>query len=190
MAYVEKRRGSAIYTAFFYDEHGKRMCRSTHCTDRVQAERVAQAFEKTVRGKIAAAGIRKTILELAAMINPEQIKTITLIGWLDQWLEHRKKDGISTNTWDVSYHGAKRFLETVDPQKELELVTEADVIKFRDAMIDEGLCKETIHSYLAVIRQSFKQASRKNPALFRKPSNFAVYTILFTTFFYRPRILC
>ena len=46
MASIVRRRGSAIWTAFFRDESGKQHCRSTKATNKRQAQRIADGYER------------------------------------------------------------------------------------------------------------------------------------------------
>jgi hypothetical protein len=46
MASIARRRGSAIWTAFFRDENGRQHCRSTKVTNKRQAQRIADGYER------------------------------------------------------------------------------------------------------------------------------------------------
>src|SRR5260370_12097768 len=92
MATIIRRRGSAIWTAFYRDENGRLHCRSTKEVNRKKANEIALQYEKASRSKRTLRQVMRVISDMHKLVGgADEMATVTVRRHVESWL--KAKDG-------------------------------------------------------------------------------------------------
>ncbi|MHA3773685.1 tyrosine-type recombinase/integrase [Verrucomicrobiota bacterium sgz303538] len=188
MAFVFKSKESKYWIAGFLDGSGKRRNRSTKETDQRKAQKIAEEYETAARKKRTARQVRSVISSLHREITGEDMATMTVRQFVEQWLKTKKPETAeSTHTF---YKGSTdKFLDWLGPKADGELgeITKEQILAFRNNLAGT-LAAKTVNHDLKCLRMVFKAAFAdsliaENPAELvktvrnRAENNRAVFTL-------------
>jgi integrase len=164
MASVNKdsRGKSPFWYACFTTAEGVRKRVSTELTDRRAAEKVAEAKQRAEderrKGTISTQRIVDLLNDTLRSAGLEQIKTIRVKNWLEDWLKGKRNIRQSSR---VGYEQAVReFLEFLGLRANapIESITEKDIDAFVDHLRKDGRSASTINK---LVRQYLSGAFEK-----------------------------
>jgi hypothetical protein len=92
MASIWKRSNSQYFTACFRDQNGNQRRASTKETNRKQAQKIADEYEKAIRTKRTLRQTQKVLDRLHEEISGEKIVRITLRKFVADWLETKEPE--------------------------------------------------------------------------------------------------
>src|SRR5882762_328298 len=94
MASLRKKDRSPFWFACFTLPDGNRTQRSTGATDRRKAQRIANEFEDAAQtagaGRFSEARARKTIADIYALVNADNLPSSTVGDFLESWLKRKE----------------------------------------------------------------------------------------------------
>ena len=133
MAELRKHPQSRFFSARFYDAAGRQLTRSTKCTNRREAMKVAQAYEEAARAKRTAKQVREVITALHQSVGGEMIPSQSFSNFSKTWLE-RKAPKVKPATLAFYQNTIVKFLAFLGPKADAEMVEirADDVVQFRN----------------------------------------------------------
>jgi len=164
MASIRKHPKSPYWQACFTLPDGTRTNRSTGTASRREAERIANEFEDAARearsSRLTEARARKTIADIFAIANADQLPSSTTKDFLAAWLKRKELEATGT-THDKYTTVIDQFLASLGSKarRDISNVTAADVASFRDHLA-ERLSVGTVNVALKIVRAAFTQARR------------------------------
>ena len=169
MASLWKHPQSQYWVACFTDATGRQRKRSTKSTDRTQALKMAEQFEKAYRDFHTEAQARRVLSDIYEEIQGRPLHSSTVAAFLEGWLKGKKVDS-SASTW-VRYESVVReFLAFLGDRKDKDIhfLTPSDITAFRDQVAGR-LSAASTNLYLRILRTAFKAAwmtdlIKENPA--------------------------
>lgn len=170
MAYLRKKSTSPYYFACFPSPDGTRwLQRSTKCTDRAKATRLALEWERASRRGITESQARRVLSEIHELIHDEPLASATVSEYAKGWLA-RKKLETRSGTYPVYAEAVGFFLRSLRSKASgpLAFVTAQHIVTFRDAVSLKSSAS-TANKKLKVVRGMFASAWREgfiseNPA--------------------------
>jgi integrase len=173
MAFLWRHPKSQYWIARFYDGNGKRRNRSTRCTERKKAQKLADAFEEAANRKRTAAQTRRVIAALHAEITGQGLPVQTLRQFIRQWNENKRAETVPSTVAHYENVAAK-FLDFLGDRADADIaeVTMPDILAFR-AHESHTFAPKTVNHSIKYLRMVFKVAKRDgliadNPAEFVK----------------------
>jgi integrase len=160
MASINRRRGSAIWTAFFRDQFGRQHCRSTQTVDRKLAQKIAEQYEAGARKKRTLRQLSRVLAQMHELVNGESVSQVSLRVFVSEWLELRKPQ-IAPRTWDSYRDRAHKLLSFLRERAEGPLagITKADLVGYRNTLALH-LAPGTVNHHLRFVKTLFKSARR------------------------------
>lgn len=188
MASIWAHPKSKNWFARYRAANGKIVNRSTGCTDKKEAERIATSWEieadreraakpepeistggisdaiarveRLARtGKIDRATVRELINEIMVKAGSERIDALTSRQWCDSW---RKNKAASVKTSSMLKYNqvAKDWLNFLagKADKAMEAVSKSDAIAYRDHLRKQGLSPGTINHMIKLLRGIYHDA--------------------------------
>ncbi len=167
MASIHKdsRGKSPFWYCAFYGADGRRMFRSTKCTDRKAALKICfgweQASAQARRKELTAAQARRVIAEMVAISTGEPMSFHTARGWLNDWLAN-KTGAVSGRTLFRYQQVVRDFLTHLGPRAEASIasVSPGDIITFRNKLREEGRSVATCNAIRSMLSVPFDVAHR------------------------------
>lgn len=160
MAFVFKHPKSKFWFAGFLDATGKRRNRSTRTTNRKLAQKLAEEYETAARNKRTARQVRKVISTLHRDITGQEVISISLRKFVEQWLAAKKHETArTTHTFYTS--ATDKFLTWLGARADHDIgeVTRENVLAFRNEEAG-SLAPKTVNHDLKCLRMVFKAAKR------------------------------
>jgi integrase len=167
MASVNKdpRGRSPFWYACYTSAEGVRKRESTEQTDKRIAQKVADAKQRAEnerrKGTITTERIRDLLNDTLRSAGLEQITTIRLKEWLEEWLEAKRN--ISPASRSAYQQAVREFLKFMGPRQDgpLDAVSERDIDKFVDHLKKSGRGSGTINKLVRkYLSGAFEKARR------------------------------
>jgi integrase len=160
MASINRRRGSAIWTAFFRDQDGRQHCRSTQSVNRKLAQKIADQYEAAGRNKRTLRQLAKVLAQMHELVNGESVERVSLRAFITEWLELRKPQ-IAPRTWDSYRDRAHKLLRELGERADQPIaqITKRDLVGYRNTLALQ-LAPSTVNHHLRFVKTLFKSARR------------------------------
>lgn len=164
MASVWKRDRSRFWYACFTDGDSRQQKKSTKCTDRKKALRIADELEQAHRQRMTAEQIFKLYSATRRDVAGEEIPSATVRDYFGRYLAGRKNE-LSAATLTAYAATAQKFLDWLgaDADAELHRITKKRVAAFRDALAD-ALNPASVNNHLRNLRVLFRAAKADDVA--------------------------
>jgi len=169
MASLWKHPNSRFFTACWTDAAGRRMKRSTKCTDKKQAEKLARQFEDESRSKRTARQARRVLSDIYRTLSGEELPSVTVREYFTAYIE-RKRPEVGRASLDYYAGHSRRFLAWLGPRAETDIaeITKADVTGYRNHAATQAGPRTTNNTLKAI--KSFFAAARKDGYLLDDPA--------------------
>jgi len=142
MASVHRQPGKVNWFCAFTDSAGTRRFKSSGTSNKKQAERICDGWQKAAnlgrRGKLTPERAREvisaTVADVFIVANVDSLPSTTTRAWAEEWLKAKEIEKEPTTV--ARYRSIiDRFIATLGTRadKDLETITVADVTKFRDS---------------------------------------------------------
>jgi integrase len=162
MASLTLKSTSPFYHACYRDYLGRQRRRSTHQTDREDAQRVADEYEEIAQRKKTSRKLRKSLIKLCREIGGEyELATATLAEYAKKFLLEKKRE-LRPNSFESYQKAVEKLLEFLGDRATSEDIGElvkADIVGFRDSLAAK-VAPGTANLSLRVIKQLFSCARR------------------------------
>ena len=174
-ASIFRKPKSEFWYAAFRDAAGRRVQRTTKCTDEGEARRMALAWADVAaqgrQGLLTEDRCRKVLSELHEQATGAPLTFYTVQSWLAEWIEERAGTiaGITLSRYKSTVREFLAFLGD-RAAKPLPTVSHADMRRFRDKLHAEGHSPANCHQLLRILSIPFKLACARgripvNPTL-------------------------
>lgn len=172
MASLFKRPRSKFWFAAFTDANKRRLKKSTKTTDKRLALRIADEFESLAHKRRTILQVRRVISELSRDLLGAEMPESTVRAHFTTWLA-AKGPTIAPATRAFYQNATSKFLLWLKDRadKDISLVTRADVVAFRNARSAQASPK-TVNHEIKVLRMVFRSA-RKDGLITDDPAEFA-----------------
>ena len=166
MASIHKdpRGKSPFWYCAYTLPNGKRVFRSTKCTDKKEArafcDKLAQASRIAKNGRLTEDRARELISEISEVATGKPLASYTAKAWFEHWLKLKKARSPKTV---ARYEQVVRdFLSSLGVRAELWLhqITSDDVLAYRDSITAAGKSARTANLSVTVISAAFNAALR------------------------------
>jgi hypothetical protein len=174
MASVSKHPQSKYWTACFRDQHGRQRRVSTKETDRREAKRIAEEYEKAVRTKRT---MRQTLTVLARLheeVSGETVPQKSLRAYATEWLAAKAPE-IGARTYDFYSGGLAQLINYLAQKADAPItdINKTELLAYRN-YLSAKLSSVTVNHHLSIVRMLFKSARcdglcLDNPAEFIGP---------------------
>jgi integrase len=160
MAELRKHPQSRFFSARFYDADGRQLTRSTKCTNRREAMKVAIAFEEAARTKRTARQVRAVISELHQAVTGETLRAQSFRVFSEAWTD-RKAPEVKPATISFYKNAIVKFLEFLGPKAESAMteISADDIVRFRN-LEAKTLSPKTVNHDIKCLRMIFRDALR------------------------------
>ena len=160
MASLRRQPGSKFWIACFRRPDGRPTCRSTRCTDRKTALRIAQGWEEVAQQRTTEAQTRKVVADLYRQVTGRELVTPAVASYRDQWLG-RKKTEVRPRSLDQYRSVMASFVAFLGTRaaEPLQYIEVADVARWRDELATRTSAKNA-NNQLKVLRCFFQSAWR------------------------------
>lgn len=171
MAFVWKHPECRFWIARFIDRAGRRRNRSTRCTVRKDAQKLANSYEDAARKKRTARQSREVIASLHKEITGEDLPTHSFRAFVESWLERKTPETVAS-TIGFYRNATTKFSDYIGAKADGELaeITREDVVAFRN-LEAKTLAPKTVNHELKVLRMVFR-AARRDGAVSDDPCEF------------------
>jgi integrase len=167
MAYVVKdsRGRSPYWIACYADSSGRRLKKSTKLTNKKDALNVALAWEHgehlARKGAFSETRLREILEETLARVIGGPVEHYTAEAWLNWWQEKNAKRW-SKATAERYRQVARDFVSSLGDRANLpiEHIRDADVLRYRDAAIADGVSNKTANLAVKIVSMAFNDALR------------------------------
>lgn len=175
MAFLRKFPGSQKFHCGFTLPDGRRVQKSTGQSDRGKAMEICLSWERAARlgkeGSFTEDASRRILAQIGEMVGVEVAHTVTAGAFLREWTESKavtKAPGTAKRYGKI-IADFLAFIGKARSDKNLAGVTAADVSRFRDKQIAEGLTPASANLAVKTLRIPFNVARRRgliltNPA--------------------------
>lgn len=156
MASVQKQAHCRYWIAVFRDKEGHQRRRSTRCTDRRQAQKIADGFEQVFAARDTVAHVRRTLRELTIDLGGAEA-IMTAKDFLNMWFDRKRPSlaGTTVHSYRNKLDAFITFLAGVAPADlPADGITPEMVANFRDKLAAE-VSPATVNFYLTVLRKAF-----------------------------------
>jgi integrase len=170
MASISKNPGCKIWFASYRDANGKQHRRTTKTTNRIEARKLADIFERVSRRMITARGMREILVDMYRQESGITIPTSTVEEFAMTWLAN-KRTTMSPAGFGNYERVLRKFLRFIGELSKADLGTilKQHLVGFRDFLASE-VGPVTTNKQFNVITLLFQEAARdgflsENPAL-------------------------
>ena len=174
MAAIARRRSSHIWTAFYRDHTGRQHCRSTHCTDRKLAQKIANEFEDGAKKQRTLRQLQRVLDQMHELVSGEKVNRLTVRAFVTDWLATKGPE-VKPRTLDFYTASSEKFLSFLGSRADalLSEITKPDLIGYRNSLVKKLGAKTTNH-HIKLVRMLFRGARRDglihdDPAEFVEP---------------------
>lgn len=160
MASIRRKPGSKFWFACYTDLSGKQRQRSTKETNRKNALKIAEGYERAYRLSQTEHQVRQVLAGIYAEIHGEDLLTMSARKFLQDWLKRREleveKSSLSRYTTVVT-----QFLDSLGDraERDISFLTARDVTTFRNEL-GLRLSTSTANTALKILRTALNQALR------------------------------
>lgn len=175
MASLRKFSHSANWYCCFTLPEGRRVQRSTGQSDRNKASEVCLAWARAARlaseGGFTEDASRRILAQIGEMVGVEAAHTVTAKAFLQEWSKSKAitKAAATGKRYGRIVEDFLTFIGEARAAKNLAGITAADVTRFRDKQIADGLTPTSANLTVKTLRIPFNAARRRgliltNPA--------------------------
>jgi integrase len=157
------RGKTPYYIAAYTDENGRRRKRSTKKTSEKEARKVLNGWLKAVDLKKDNRLTEARAREIIGEILGKRIYMPTVAEYLADWLK-AERPAISDASYLKKDQVVRLFVKSLGDRtlEPLEAITEADIVKLRDALLAEGRRASTVNGLVRkILAQPFRAARNK-----------------------------
>jgi integrase len=164
MAWLRKVPRSPYWQAIFNLPDGRKTTRSTRTTKKRDAQQIADQFEQaSIAGKnskLTDRQARKTISDIYAIANQDELQSYSTEDYLHNWLERKQLENSELTAERYTSH-VDRFLNHLGAKakQNITLLNSKDISKVL-GLVAKELAVTTANTMLKVIRVALKQALR------------------------------
>jgi len=158
MASLRKKPKSKYWYACFQLPDGSRVQRSTKETDRKEAQKIANDYERAATARTTETQARRVIQEIYERVTGRDLPSQTVASFLDSWLEIKNVElaPSSRETYKAVVADFKSYLG--DRQhEELLYVRTTDIVGFRDS-IAKKTSPNSANKKVKILRTALKAA--------------------------------
>lgn len=140
------------------------------------AKEVGEAIEKgeeiIKRGVAIEEQLRKVINQTLEHAGQPKLDDPTVAEWLTRWLD-TNRGSVSPATLQRYKNATDAFIKFLGPRANVRLnvITKAEIIRFRDQLLSEGRSQSTVNLLVTTILKSAFIAAVRDGLLFRNPIN-------------------
>jgi len=158
MASLRKKPKSKYWYACFQLPDGSRVQRSTKETDRKEALKIANDYERAATARTTEVQARRVIQEIYERVTGRDLPSQTVASFLDSWLETKNVElaASSQETYKAVVADFKTYLGPRQ-HEELLYVRTADIVGFRDD-IAKRVTPNSANKKLKILRTALKAA--------------------------------
>jgi integrase len=170
MASVFRKAESQYWFASFKDRQGVWRNKSTQTTNKTDARRIAETFERVATRKLSAQRAAEAVRELYHDLSGEGGPRATVREFSAHWIRNKSKEKLSTATLDAYKNTAQQFLSALDQRADEDIANlqKNDVISFRNVLADR-LSAETTNKHLKIVKMMLR-AAKQDAYLLDDPS--------------------
>jgi integrase len=171
MASVWRHPRSRYWTACFYDAQGKLRRVSTKESNKKEAQRIANGYEKVARTARTLRQVRTVFDQLHEEITGQRAVTTSVRAFTDSWLAAKQAETAAA-TMAFYRRTVTKLLASIGPKAELPIsqIHKSDILEFRSARAKE-VSPRTANHDLKCVKMIFK-AARREEVLSEDPSEF------------------
>ncbi len=172
MASIHRIPRSQYWIAAYTDANGRRLKKSTKTTDKRAARRLAELWEDAARKRKTALQLRRVTAEISREYLGMDLRELTVRAHVEAWM-NAKKPAVALSTHKFYKLATDRFLEWLGERadKELSLITRADVVAFRNERVAGAVAAKTVNHEIKILRMVFRSA-RKDGLITDDPAEF------------------
>lgn len=158
MSSVYRRPGRKTWTAFFRDVQGRQHCKSTGATNRKQARKIADEFERASREHRTLRQLTKVIDRMHELVSGERVCRVSIAEHVEQWLAATKPE-VAEGTFKFYAMSTAKFLTFLEGRATAPItsITKSDLLGHRAALARE-VSAGTVNHHLTAIKMLFKSA--------------------------------
>src|SRR5262245_55687796 len=120
MASLRRKDGSKFWYACITLPDGRQTQRSTKQTNRKDAQKVADTFERITKQKMSEGHVRRVVADLFEQVSGHRLASSTVREYIDQFLELKEHEG-STATLVRYRHILGKFRAHLGDRADLDL---------------------------------------------------------------------
>jgi integrase len=171
MASIWRHPNSKYWTACFRDEAGRQRRITTKTTDRREARKIAEAFEKASRAKRTKLHTQRVIERLHEELSGEVISAVSLEAFARTWLETKAPE-VSPRTLAFYRQSTGKLLAWLGPKALLPInqITKNDLVAFRNHLTTKVSGRTANHDLRAI--KSLYLAAKRDGVLSENPAEF------------------
>jgi integrase len=170
MASVFLKSKSQYWFASFKDHQGRWRNKSTKTTNKTQARKIAETFERVATRKLGAQKAAEAIRELYHELSGVEAPKATVSEFCRDWLRAKAKEKLSAATVSAYQNTAHQFLEAIGERagEDISNLGRTDIVAFRNRL-SERLSAESVNKHLKIVRMLLR-AARNDGFLLEDPS--------------------
>ena len=160
------RRQNPYWVGAFTDEQGRQRKQSTGTKDKREAQVIVDGSAGS-SGRAPRATHRRRARQIVSDIWNERLAgrlyAPTIKRYLEDWLAREGRTSVRIELRKKT-QAVRLFLESLGPRQtlQLEAITEADIVTFRDELVAAGRRPVTVnHIVRAMLAQPFREAQKK-----------------------------
>jgi integrase len=171
MASIWKRANSQYWTACFRDQNGNQRRASTKETNRKQAQKIADEYEKAIRTKRTLRQTQKVLDRLHEEISGEKIVRTTLRKFVADWLETKEPE-TAPQTYIFYKSSVTKLIAFLGARADLLIteITRSDLLAYRNSLAKK-LAARSVNHDVKVAKMLFR-AARKLGLIAEDPAEF------------------
>jgi len=158
MASLRKKPNSKYWFACFQLPDGSRVQRSTKETDRKEAMKIANDYERAATARTTETQARRVIQEIYERVTGRDLPSQTVASFLDSWLETKNVE-LASSSRETYRAVVADFKTYLGPRQHEELlyVRTADIVGFRDD-IAKRVTANSANKKVKILRTALKAA--------------------------------
>lgn len=158
MSSVSRLKKSKYWYARYRLPNGKRATRSTKLTDKRKARELAQQWEEAALGELSATHIQRVMSDIYKKATGTAVPSFTVREYLNKWTA-AKVPQVTPSSGDKYRSCIAEFIRLLGNRADqpLRLITEADLVAFRDASAKLARNKTT-NGKLTMLAAAFRDA--------------------------------
>ena len=155
---------SPYWIAIFRLPDGRQTNRSTGTKDKREAQRIANSFEDAAKaggeGRLTEHRARKTIADIFAIANRDQLPGSSIKDYFEAWLK-RKEIETTEGTFSRYEVVVEKVLRFLGPKARKDLIhlSSKEIVAFRDHLI-KRVAPGTVNMEIKILRSALAQAKR------------------------------
>jgi hypothetical protein len=163
----DSRRKNPVWIGAFTDEQGQRRKESTGTKDKREAQTIVDGWQKAAddarQGRLTESRARQIISDILERTTGRALYAPSVKRYLEDWLI-REKGTSSASILRRKEQAVRLFLTSLGRRAtlQLEAITEADIVTFRDQLVAAGRRPVTVNGIVrAMLAQPFREAFKK-----------------------------